>query len=63
MSRNKESFYSNMKSLSLYHMLGFSPCLHKISKELKRTSTTTYSLIDVLKNFQYSQENNKPEGL
>ena len=44
MSRNKESFYSNMKSLSLYHMLGFSPCFHKIPKELKRTSTTTYSL-------------------
>ena len=33
---DKESFYSNMKYLSFYHMPGFSPTV-QILEELKRT--------------------------
>ena len=42
MTRAKASFHSNMKSLSFYQMLRFATSFHKILKELKRTSTTTY---------------------
>ena len=44
MSRNKESFYSNMKTFFLSNAWVLS-MFARNTKELKQTSTTTYFLI------------------